>query len=275
MTDERRSATTGTAAARLTVVESVAKEAGRLAASFHAKTDGLQVEMKGPQDFVTAADRAAERLIIERLSAAFPGSAFLGEEGGSQGSVAGAQMLWVIDPIDGTANFVRDRAEWVVSIGLLEAGEPTLGVIYQPSMDRLYAAERGYGAALNGKPIRVSETASLAAATIVLESSLGPHGAAQLKLIGGLRDRGGEYSRLGSAALSLALVADGRIDGFHAAFLNSWDVAAGIVLVREAGGWTSDFFAGEGLLKGNSLVAGSPAIRDELTKLAEPTLSGA
>ena len=253
---------------RLRVAEETAREAGRLAQSFLAHPERLAVEMKGPQDFVSAADRAVERLIVERLATAFAGDAVFGEESSTHGSLDAA-ALWIVDPIDGTANFVRNRPEWVVSIGFLASGRETIGVIYHASSDVLYSALTGFGAMRNGSPIAVSTAADLSTATVALESSLHVGSTAHLAMIGTLVGLGGEYRRLGSAALSLAHVADGRLDGFAEAHLNAWDVAAGIVLVREAGGWTNDFFAGDGLRRGNAMVAATPGVRDAMLAIAQ------
>jgi myo-inositol-1(or 4)-monophosphatase len=140
-------------AQRFFAAQEIAREAGRLAVGYIDDLDRLNVELKGPQDFVSAADRAVEHLIIDRLSAMFPGEAFLGEESHAHGDIDDA-ALWVIDPIDGTANFVRGLEEWVVSIGLLVAGVPTIGVIYHAASDALYAARRGEGATRNGVAMR-------------------------------------------------------------------------------------------------------------------------
>ena len=144
-------------AARLETAQSVAREAGRLAQRFLADRSNLGVELKGPQDFVSKADRAVEELIVRRLSAAFPNDGFVGEEGGQ--SIIGrsdGSSIWIIDPIDGTANFVQGRSEWCVSIGLVRSGQPTLGVIYHPSADDLFSAAIGHGACSDGMSIRVS-----------------------------------------------------------------------------------------------------------------------
>jgi myo-inositol-1(or 4)-monophosphatase len=220
--------------------------------------------MKGPQDFVSAADRAVEALIGQRLAAAFPKDALLGEE--SHGSTAPETdgALWVIDPIDGTANFVRDLPDWCVSIGLLIEGRTEIGVIYVPVTDELYAGMRGHGAFCDGAPIRVSDRTSLAGATIGLDYSFSSPSAAHRAHIEAVHAHGGEYRLNGSVAVSLTRVASGRLDGFIELHLNAWDVAAGIVLVQEAGGWTNDFLAGDGLVRGNPMIAATPGIRDEL-----------
>jgi len=251
---------------RFAAAQAAARAAGRLALDFLADPDRLGMEMKGPQDFVTAADRAVERLLIERLSAAFPGDAFFGEESQVHGSLDNP-ALWVIDPIDGTSNFVRNRPEWVISVGFLSAGKPALGVIHHAATDSLYAAHAGRGATRNGAVMAASARTTLDDATLAFETSLNAELGVHRGAIDRVAARGGEYRRYGSAALSLALVADGKLDGFIEARLSAWDVAAGIVLVREAGGWTNDFFANDGLRRGNAMLAAAPGLREEVHAL--------
>jgi myo-inositol-1(or 4)-monophosphatase len=250
--------------ARFAAAQAIAREAGLLGLRFLADPARLDVRLKGPQDFVSAADRALEELIARRLGEAFPNDAFLGEESAAGSpSPAGAQMLWVVDPIDGTANFVRGAPEWSVSIGLLQRGKPTLGVLYQPAADRFYAAIRGGGATRNGAAINVSGRTSLAGATVGIDYSLQTPAEEHLSQIRGVLAQGGEYRRNGCCTISLAEVAEGRLDAFVELHLNAWDVAAAIVIVEEAGGWTNDFFAGSALSAGNVMIAAAPGIKAE------------
>jgi len=251
-------------AARLLAAQAIAREAGQLALRYSAAPATLDVELKGPQDFVTAADRAAESLVRERLSEAFPEDAILGEEYPASGAPGSASVVWAVDPIDGTANFVAGRPEWCVSIGAIVGDRPELGVIYHPALDDLYAAQAGHGATRNGQPILVRPCMQLADATVSLEYSVGTDIDRYLGLLEPLLRTGGEYRRDGSAALALAQIAAGTLDGFIELHLNIWDVLAGIVLVREAGGWTSDFLAPGTLAAGNLMIAATPGIRDEL-----------
>jgi myo-inositol-1(or 4)-monophosphatase len=254
-------------ARRFLAAKAIAIEAGHLALRLLADPASLDVQLKGPQDFVTAADRAVERLIAERLAAAFPEDAFLGEEFGSTAKRPEAAVLWVVDPIDGTSNFARARAEWVISIGLVHDGRPEIGVIYHPPADELFAARRGRGAHRNGVPIRASRRTLLSEATVGFDTSSRTPAAQHVAQVQAMLERGGEYRRNGSAALSLAHVADGRLDGFVELQLNAWDVVAGMVLVSEAGGWTNDFLSGDGLIEGNPMIATAAGIRDELLAL--------
>jgi myo-inositol-1(or 4)-monophosphatase len=238
---------------RYWVALGVVREAGRLAAEQYHRRGELDVERKGTQDLVSEADRACEDMIVGVLHRLFPGDGFLGEERGAQN--AGADATWIIDPIDGTANFLRGIPLWCVSLGLLTGNDFVIGVIYNPITEELYAARQGKGATLNGKKIEVSKVNSLEDARLGVGFSyrqpVAPHADAVRRLL----DAHCEYSRLGSGALGLAFTADGRLDGYWEAHINSWDVAAGLCIVKEAGGQMNDFLGGDGLHKGNPVLA--------------------
>ncbi len=251
-------------AARFQAAQAIAREAGQLALRYRAAPETLDIALKGPQDFVTEADRAVERLIGARLRAAFPGDAILGEEYGASGSLQDAPVIWAVDPIDGTANFAAGRPDWCVSIGALVGGYPTLGVIHQPVIDDLSVARAGQGATRNGVPIAVRNCTALADSTVCFEYSVGTDIGAYLGLLEPHLRAGGEFRRNGSAAVSLAQVAAGVLHGFVELHLNLYDVLAGIVLVREAGGWTNDFIRLDALGAPNRMVAAVPGIRDAL-----------
>lgn len=251
------------AACRLEAAQAIAKEAGLLARRFLLDPASLGVTAKGPQDFVTAADKAVEQLIADRIAETFPADGFLGEEAASNRR-HDARWLWVVDPIDGTTNFIQGRPDWCVSIGLLLQGRPEVGVIYHPAQDELFAGRRGQGATCNGVAITVSRRPSLATAVVALENSPSTALPEYLGHIRAVLEQGSEYRRNGSAALSLAYVAAGRFDGFVEMDLRPWDVIAGIVLVNEAGGWTNDFLKDDGLRRGNRMIAIQPTIRDAL-----------
>lgn len=227
---------------------------------------GIRFTFKGPQDFLTAADREVERLVIRRLSKAFPGDDFIGEEGGGS---AGART-WVIDPIDGTANFARGIPHFCISLAFLDGDEVAIGVIYDPVLDELFAARAGKGATLNGRKMRVSGEKSLRRATIELGWS--PRRPAKLYAANLLRvlAAGASFRRSGSGALGMAYVAAGRGDGYFEPHINAWDVLAGLLMVREAGGWTNDFLADDGLTRGNYILACTPALRAPLQGLTRP-----
>ena len=225
---------------RLLAAQAIAREAGRLASRMLAERQALTIEFKGPQNFVTSADRAAEALIAERLGAAFPQDSILAEEGTDRRGTSGA--VWAVDPIDGTSNFAAGRADWCVSLGLVIDGRAELGAIYLPATDLLYSAHRGRGATRNGVPIAVAQR-PWTEATILLEYAASARADLHLAHILAVVSSGADYRRNGSAAVALTQVAEGTLDGFFEMHLNAWDVAAGLVLVAEAGGVCSDFLA--------------------------------
>ena len=250
---------------RLRVAEAVVREAGRVAADHFARRELLAIHRKGAQDLVSEADRACEDLIVEGLGRLFPGDGFLGEERGARN--LDADVLWVIDPIDGTHNFLTGIPFWCVSVGLIVAGELVLGIIYHPLAAELYSARQGGGAFLNGHPIKVSGETDVKSARIGVGFSYRRPVADHVRAIEGLLSGGCEYLRLGSGALGLAFTAAGRFDGYFERHINSWDAAAGLVLVREAGGYTNDFLSDHGLTKGSELLAATPGLVEPLTKL--------
>jgi len=256
--------------AREKALAAVAREAGELARRLFADPANFSTKMKGPQDFITAADSAVERAIVERLSSEFPGDAFLGEEGGASGS---GSRLWVIDPIDGTANFAHGIPHFCVSIALLAGSELALGAIAAPMYGELYLARRGRGASLNGRKMSVVAHADIRQSVIELGWSSRLPARDYTAMLERVLATGATFMRAGSGALGLAYVADGRTHGYCERHINSWDALAGLLLVREAGGWTNDFLAGDGLTKGNPVIACTPGLREALvaaTGVGEP-----
>jgi len=246
---------------RLAFAIDAARRMGALALMYAAHPERMGVQVKGIQDVVTVADRAVEEALRAEVARAFPGDALLGEEGGMSAGFDGHAPLWVVDPIDGTANFARRVPMWCVSIGLVHEGRPVAGVIHAPVLDELHAAARGRGATMNGKPIRASAVDDPRHARIGLGFSYRRPHALHLASIDRLLTAHCEYSRLGSGALGMAHVADGRFEGYFEPHINAWDVAAGIVIVREAGGFTNDFFDRDALARGNPILAGAPGMR--------------
>lgn len=247
-------------AQRLRVAEAVARDAGRLATRYLAEPGALDVRLKGAQDVLTAADGAVERLIVATLRAGFPHDAFLGEEGGRVDGGGADAACWVIDPIDGTANFARALPSWCVSIALVVAGRTELGVIYDAGADFLYAATRGAGAWRNGERLRVSATTDSARASVDVGYSSRTSAEAFGSLVTGLLRRGINVTQCGSAALGLARVADGRLDGYAERHLYAWDALAGLLLIEEAGGRVNAFLEGDALLAGSETIAATPAL---------------
>jgi myo-inositol-1(or 4)-monophosphatase len=247
-------------AARFRAAQAVALDAGALAQGYFAGERPLDVTLKGPQDFVTAADGEVERLIVEDLKSWFPDDAFIGEEGGG----AAGEACWVIDPIDGTANFARGLPHWCVSIAFVLAGRTEIGVIYDPGGDLAYSARRGEGAFRNKAPIRVSETTELSRATV----DIGYSRRTAIDDFAGIMTRllaqGVNVTQSGSAALGLARVADGRLDGYAERHLYAWDALAGLLLVEEAGGRINAFLEGDALTAGNVTVAATSALYEAI-----------
>lgn len=248
------------------MVTAVRKTARQIRRDFQ-EVEQLQVSRKGAADFVTQADLNAERVLREELTKARPDFGFVLEEGGV---IAGkdADHRWHVDPIDGTTNFIHSIPHFCISVGLERAGTVIAGVIYNPVTDELYVAERGKGAYLNDKRLRVSGRRDMAEGLFATGLNLGARGNPALfykqyeaitKISGGVR-------RFGSAALDLAYVAAGRYDGFWEIGLNSWDVAAGIVMIREAGGQVSDLSGGPDALNGDGIIAGNQELHPQLLR---------
>ncbi len=249
---------------RLTHAAQVIREGGRLARGFYDNRSELVVKLKGVQDFVSQADSETEDLIASRLLSAFPHDGILGEERGRRGGETDA--LWVIDPIDGTANFVRGLPYWCTAIALVVKDTLELGLIYDAMADRLYTARRGHGAFCNGKPIGVSDTRQFDRACIGIGhghgEAAGPHAA----LVEQLLSAHCQYRRLGSGLLLLALAAEGATDGFYEHRMKAWDALAGLLLVREAGGVTCDYEGLGGLLRAEPVLALTPALWPAFTR---------
>jgi myo-inositol-1(or 4)-monophosphatase len=251
--------------ARLGAAETILRDAGGIAADYFARRATLAIDRKGAQDLVSEADRACEDFIVAALARAFPEDGFLGEEGGRRGGSGGA--LWVIDPIDGTHNFLTGIPFWCLSLALVAGGEAVGGLIYDPVQDEMFSAVQGGGAFLNGTPMRVSGETDLTRARICVGFSYRRPVTDHIAAIEACLSAGCEYLRLGSGALALAYVAAGRFDGYWERHMNSWDAAAAIALVREAGGWENGFMAGNALTEGNEILAATPGLVDDFGRL--------
>jgi len=249
--DERLAA--ACAAAR--AVGAVARETFHRAPRSHARA------FKGPQDYVLESDAEVERLLRTHLTAAFPRDSFFGEEaGGEFGS-----DVWIVDPIDGTANFARGIPHFGISIAFVRNARTEIGVIYQPITDELYAARRGAGALLNGRRMSVSGLEDPKQALIEAGWSSRRPNESYVAMVGCLYQAGAQVMRTGSGALGLAYVADGRTDGYCELHINSWDALAGLLLIEEAGGWVNDFLAGDGMTRGNAVIGCTPALKNLIT----------
>ncbi|MEJ1156888.1 inositol monophosphatase family protein [Prosthecomicrobium sp. N25] len=216
----------------------------------------FSVESKGTQDFVSAVDRDCEAIIAERLRPATPDFGFVGEEGDR----LAADVAWVVDPIDGTSNYIHGLAYWCVSIGLYAHGRSVVGVIVDPVAGEIFSAAEGLGATVNGRPMRVSGAAEPAEATLAVGYSYRKPIGLHLDTLRRVLERGCVYRMPGAGALALAHVAAGRFDGFWESHINAWDAMAGVCLVEEAGGWVNGFLSGDCLAKGNEILAATPGL---------------
>ena len=243
---------------------SIAKEAGALLLERYGRLTGAEISRKGPRDFVTAADRDAEALIARRLAEEFPDHALLAEEGARHGDPEGP--TWIVDPLDGTTNFLHGIPFFAVSLGLVEAGKPVLGVIHAPALGRTFHGAPGSGAFDDERPLSVSVTPELREALVAtgfgysldrVEDHNLDNLAAVARVARGIR-------RLGSAALDLAFVAAGHLDAFWELHLSPWDVAAGAAIVRAAGGTVTDARGGDDWLHGRSIVATNGMLHDAI-----------
>ena len=261
--------------ATLHVMVQAAMKAGRGLSRDFGEVQNLQVSRKGPGDFVSQADRKAEDILFTELSRARPGYGFLMEE---RGAVEGNddQHRWIVDPLDGTTNFLHGLPIFSISIALERQGQLVAGVVYNPAMDELFTAERGGGAFLNDRRLRVAARTKLSDAVIGTGTphlGRGHHGQYLIELRHVMAETAG-VRRLGSAALDLAYVAAGRLDGFWEEPLHAWDVAAGLVLIREAGGFASDKAGGQEIFDRGAIVAGNEAIhRALLATIRKPIAS--
>lgn len=246
------------------MVQAVTK-AGRGLARDFGEVQNLQVSVKGPGDFVSQADLRAEQVLRTELERARPDYGFLMEEGGEIEGRDG-QHRWIIDPLDGTTNFLHGFPHFSVSLALERQGQLVAGVIFNPATDELYTAEKGAGAFLNDRRLRVAARRVLTDCVVgcgVPHLGRGDHGRFQVQLRHVMADVVG-IRRTGSAALDLAYVAAGRLDGFWEEGLSPWDMAAGIVMIREAGGYVTDLGGGSDMFGRGNVVAGNEAIQKAL-----------
>jgi myo-inositol-1(or 4)-monophosphatase len=254
--------------ALLNVMCTAAVKAGRALSRDFGEVQSLQVSLKGPGDFVSSADRNAEKIIRAELEKARPGYSFLMEE---SGAIEGAdrQNRWIVDPLDGTTNFLHGLPVFAISIALERDRQIVAGVVYNPAMDELYTAERGAGAFLNDRRLRVAARTRLEDCVIGtgiphLGRKNQPHYTEVLRRF--MRETAG-IRRFGAAALDLAYVAAGRLDGFWEEGLSAWDIAAGVLLVRESGGFATDFAGASAVLDSGQMCAGNEFVHRRMLKI--------
>jgi myo-inositol-1(or 4)-monophosphatase len=256
--------------ALLNVMIAAARKAARTLKRDFGEVENLQVSLKGPANFVTAADRRAEEILRQELGKARPGYSFLGEEGGKHEG-ADKSHTWIVDPLDGTTNFLHGIPHFAISIALERSGTIVAGVIYNPVTDELYTAERGKGAFLNDTRLRVAARKRLADA--VIACGLPHYGRGDLALnrkeIAAVQGKVAGLRRFGAAALDLAFVAAGRFDAYWERDLSPWDMAAGLILVREAGGFVTDLDGGEAMFAKSHIMAGNETMQRELLGLLQ------
>src|ERR1700722_577943 len=254
--------------ALINVMAQAALKAARGLIRDFGEVEQLQVSVKGPGEFVSSADLKAERILRAELAKARPGYGFLLEETGAQPGTD-AHHRWIIDPLDGTTNFLHGIPQWAISIALERDGEIVAGLIYEPLRDESFWAEKGVGAYVNDRRLRVSARRQLADAVIGTGIPFREHGdhptylrtlAAVMAVTSGVR-------RPGAASLDLAYVAAGRFDGFWEFGLQPWDMAAGILLVREAGGYVTDVAGGNDMLRSGNVLAANDHLHQPLARL--------
>jgi myo-inositol-1(or 4)-monophosphatase len=257
---------------RLDAARRIAEAAGALGMHYFREISALEISPKGHQDLVSNADLAVETFVREQIDAVFPDDGIVGEEHQPKPSQSG--WTWVVDPIDGTANFVRGLPQWCVILAVVAEDQTQLGVIHDPNVDETHMAERGGGAFLNGRKIRVSPSKSISDGSV----GVGLNGRTDTEvvsnLIAELVKDGGIFFRNASGGLMLAYVASGRLIGYTEPHMNAWDCLAGQLLIEEAGGQIEQQSAGAMLASGGRVVAGCPGIFEPLLDLSLRHYSG-
>lgn len=253
----------------LNIAVRAARSAGNVISRSMARLDSISVQVKERNDFVTEVDRNAENEIIAILRKAYPDHAILAEE---SGVTSGDDFQWIIDPLDGTTNFLHGFPQFAVSIALRHRGRLEQAVVYDPLSQELFTATRGDGAMLNDRRIRVSNRTGLEGALLGTGFPFRAqhHLDTYLDMFRALFPQSAGIRRAGAAALDLAYVAAGRLDGFWEIGLSTWDMAAGVLLIQEAGGLSSDFSGGHNHLESGNLVAGNPKVFAEILKTIRP-----
>ncbi|HHS12579.1 MAG TPA: inositol monophosphatase [bacterium] len=257
----------------LEIAKQAAREAGGILMDAFGRLVSDQVDLKGSGDYVTDLDKRSEAIIIRRIRGVYPDHVIQAEESGW--GEGGASVRWIIDPLDGTANYVQSIPVFAVSIAAVENNELRVGVIFDPVHDELFWAEKGMGAFLNGRPIHVSGKKELAYSMLASgfpwrsKEYVKPYLACFRELF---MDAAG-IRRMGAAAIDLAYTACGRFDGFWEMKLHAWDIAAGILIIEEAGGRVTDFHGGRDFLNTGNVVAGNIHIQPKILKIVRNHLS--
>lgn len=256
----------------LALAADAARAAARLIRQAAESPDALEVRAKRPNDFVTQVDLASERVIVDTLLGACPGHAVRSEESSEPHGTPGADHEWIVDPIDGTNNFIHGYPNVAVSIALAVRGRTEVGVVLDVTRDELFSALRGQGAWLDGKRLAVSRRATLAEAMVANTVPVRPGLAFErhMAMIATVIGQVSALRRSGSAAIDLAWVAAGRCDAMFDRGLNAWDVAAGALLIEEAGGRVTTFSGGADFVEARECLAANPALHAELARILQP-----
>lgn len=255
------------------IASRAARKAGDIILRYHNQIDQLSIENKAVNDFVSEVDQMAEDAIINEIKKAFPEHSILGEESGE--ILGDANYQWIIDPLDGTTNYLHGFPQYSVSIALYENNEATHAVVYDPFKEELFSASKGEGAYLNNQRLRVTNTNGFKDTLIGtgFPFKAPEHLDAYLAMFKAIHPHVAGIRRAGSAALDLAYLAAGRMDGFWEIKLNAWDIAAGALLVKEAGGFIGDFSGRNDYLETGNVVAGNHKVFKELLKTIHPHLT--
>jgi myo-inositol-1(or 4)-monophosphatase len=255
--------------ALINVMVKAARRAGRSLKRDLGEIENLQVSLKGPANFVSMADRRAEEMLYSDLARARPGYGFIGEEGGTREG-DDRTHTWIVDPLDGTTNFLHGIPQFAISIALQREGTVIAGVIYNPANEELYTAERGKGAFLNDQRLRVAGRRKLGECVIACglpHIGRGNHELSRMEMAE-LQDKVAGLRRFGAASLDMAFA--GRLDGYWERNLQAWDMAAGQIVVREAGGIVSGIFGNDDALKTGNVICGNEFVHAELVKILKP-----
>ncbi len=243
------------------------KKAGEIALDYFNRRDELIIETKtDPQDVVSIADQNVEKIIRDLTREKFPNDGYLGEEHGQE--KGSNNYLWVIDPIDGTACFLTGMYAWCISVALMKGDKIVAGFVYDPNTDELFSALSGNGTHLNNQTVQTQEITSVTQGVMGIGTSHRIPPSELLPFLDSLLSAGGMFIRNGSCALMMSYVASGRLIGYYEPHINPWDCLAGIILIKEAGGWSSPFLENDGLSKGNPILSSASGVASDLQKMA-------
>ena len=256
---------------RMEAALEICTEAGSVAMRYFEQLGSLRVEQKGPQDVVSQADKDVERFIRARIKELFPDDGVVGEE--QPASIGSSDYRWVIDPIDGTANFVVGTPIWCTVLACVYKSTTVIGIIFDPNQNEIFAASKGSGAFLNGKRITVSQARDFTEGLLGFGISNRNPTSSVTAMIGAIARRDGAFSRTGSGALCMAYASCGRYIGFVEFFMYAWDCFAGLLLIEEAGGIVEPVDTEKFLVEGGRVIAGAPDIYEDLVKMTDSSMA--